>query len=68
MAKKRLLYIEDLYDFYTNKYKRSTKFSAEKSGEPLVVQVHGRVNFDESDKNKDGYCLYIYSHAIQIKC
>lgn len=54
MAKKRLLYIEDLYDFYSNKYKRSTKFSAEKSGEPLVVQVHGRVNFDESDKNKDG--------------
>lgn len=54
MAKKRLLYIEDLYDFYSNKYKRSTKFSAEKNGEPLVVQVHGRVNFDESDKNKDG--------------
>lgn len=54
MAKKRLLYIEDLYDFYSNKYKRSTKFSAEKTGEPLVVQVHGRVNFDESDKSKDG--------------
>lgn len=54
MAKKRLLYIEDLYDFYSNKYKRSTKFSAEKTGEPLVVQVHGRVNFDESDKNEDG--------------
>lgn len=54
MVKKRLLYIEDLYDFYSNKYKRSTKFSAEKTGEPLVVQVHGRVNFDESDKNKDG--------------
>lgn len=54
MAKKRLLYIEDLYDFYSNKYKCSTKFSAEKTGEPLVVQVHGRVNFDESDKNKDG--------------
>lgn len=54
MAKKRLLYIEDLYDFYSNKYKRSTKFSAEKTGEPLVVQVHGRVNFDESDRNEDG--------------
>ena len=54
MAKKRLLYIEDLYDFYSNKYKRSTKFSAEKTGEPLVVQVHGRINFDDSDKNKDG--------------
>lgn len=51
---KRILYLEDLYDFYSNKYKRSTKFSAEKSGEPLVVQVHGRVNFDESDRNKDG--------------
>jgi hypothetical protein len=54
MAKKRLRYIEDLYDFYSNKYKRSTKFSAEKTGEPLVVQVHGHINFDESDKNKDG--------------
>mgnify|MGYP001010127244 CR=1 FL=1 len=54
MAKKRLRYIEDLYDFYSNKYKRSTKFSVEKTGEPLVVQVHGRINFDESDKNKDG--------------
>lgn len=54
MAKKRLRYIEDLYDFYSNKYKRSMKFSAEKTGEPLVVQVHGRINFDESDKNKDG--------------
>lgn len=54
MAKKRLLYIEDLYDFYSNKYRRSTRFSAEKSGEPLVVQVHGRVNFEDSDKNKDG--------------
>ena len=54
MAKKRLRYIEDLYDFYSNKYKRSTKFSAEKTGEPLVVQVHGRINYDESDKNKDG--------------
>lgn len=51
---KRILYLEDLYDFYSNKYKRSTKFSAEKTGEPLVVQVHGRVNFDELDKNRDG--------------
>lgn len=54
MQKKRLLFIEDLYDFYLNKYKRSTHFSSEKSGEPLVVQVHGKVKFDESDKNKDG--------------
>lgn len=54
MQKKRLLFIEDLYDFYSNKYKRSTSFSSKKTGEPLVVQVHGKVKFDESDKDKDG--------------
>lgn len=54
MPKKRLLFIEDLYDFIRNKYKRSTHFSSEKNGEPLVVQVHGKVNFDQPDKNKDG--------------
>lgn len=52
--RKRLLFIEDLYDFYSNKYKRSTHFSYQKAGEPLVVQVHGKINFEESDKNKDG--------------
>lgn len=51
---KRLLYLEDLYDFYSTKYKRSTHFSSEKSGEPIVVQVHGKINFEEADKNKDG--------------
>ena len=52
--KKRLLYLEDLYDFYSTKYKRSTHFSCQESGEPLIVQVHGKINFEESDKNKDG--------------
>ena len=52
--RKRLLYLEDLYDFYSTKYKRSTHFSSEKTGEPIVVQVHGKINFEESDKNKDG--------------
>ena len=51
---KKLLYLEDLYDFYSTKYKRSTHFSSEKTGEPIVVQVHGKINFEESDKNKDG--------------
>jgi hypothetical protein len=51
---KRLLYLEDLYDFYSTKYKRSTHFSSEKTGEPIVVQVHGKINFEESNKNKDG--------------
>ena len=51
---KRLLYLEDLYDFYFTKHKRSTHFSSGKTGEPIVVQVHGKINFEESDKNKDG--------------
>lgn len=54
MSTKRLLFMEDLYDFYLNKYKKSTHFSSEKNGEPLVVQVHGKVNFDNSNKDKDG--------------
>lgn len=53
---KKLLFIEDLYNFYLNKYKRSTHFSSEKTGSPIVVQVHGNVRFEESDKNKDGLC------------
>lgn len=52
--KKRLLFIEDLYDFYSNTYKRSTHFNAKESAKPLVVQVHGKINFDEIDKDKEG--------------
>lgn len=51
---KRLLFIEDLYEFYSTKYKRSTHFDASKTGEPLVVQVRGRVNFEKSDKDTEG--------------
>lgn len=53
MAKKntkRLLFMEDLYDFYSNKYKRSTHFSAEKSGHQIFVQVPAEF---EVDKNAD---------------
>lgn len=53
---KRLLYLEDLYDFYSNTYKRSTHFDAEKSGNPIVVHVHGKVNFNKSDKDTEGLC------------
>ena len=53
---KRLLYLEDLYDFYSNTYKRSTHFDAEKAGNPIVVHVHGKVNFKKSDKDTEGLC------------
>lgn len=51
---KRLLFIEDLYDFYANTYKRSTRFDASKTGSPIVVQVHGKVNFEETNKDTEG--------------
>lgn len=51
---KRLLFIEDLYEFYSNNYKRSTHFDANKTGSPIVVQVHGKVNFNKSDKDTEG--------------
>lgn len=51
---KRLLFIEDLYDFYSNNHKRSTHFDASKSGDPLVVQVHGKINFNKSNKDTEG--------------
>lgn len=49
---KRLLYLEDLYDFYS-KYKKSTHFSAN-GKEPLVVQVAGKVNFDSNTNSTEG--------------
>lgn len=54
MLKKRLLFIEDLYDFYLNKYKTSTHFDIKETGSPLVVQVHGKINFDKSEKDTEG--------------
>ncbi len=51
---KRLLFIEDLYEFYSNNYKRSTHFDANKTGNPIVVQVHGKVHFDKSNKDTEG--------------
>ena len=51
---KRLLYLEDLYDFYSSTYKRSTHFNADKSGNPIVVHVRGKVNFENSDKDTEG--------------
>lgn len=58
MSKKRLLFIEDLYDFYSNKYKRSTKFSAEKSGHQLFVQVSAEFKVDKDTDYQDDSLLF----------
>lgn len=61
MAKKntkRLLFMEDLYDFYSNKYKRSTHFSAEKSGHQIFVQVPAEFEVDRNADYKDESLLF----------
>lgn len=61
MAKKntkRLLFLEDLYDFYSNRYKRSTHFSAEKSGHQIFVQVPAEFEVDKNADYKDESLLF----------
>ena len=54
---KKLLFMEDLYDFYSNKYKRSTHFSAEKSGHQIFVQIPAKFEITENDY-KDNSLLF----------
>lgn len=49
---KRLLYLEDLYNFYST-YKKSTHFSAN-GKEPIVVQVAGKVKFESDSNDTEG--------------
>lgn len=55
---KRLLFLEDLYDFYSNRYKRSTHFSAEKSGHQIFVQVPAEFEIDKNADYKDESLLF----------
>ena len=49
---RKLLTLDDLYRFYSTK-KKSMKFDSSKSGEPIVVQVEGRMTF-EQDETTEG--------------
>lgn len=51
---KKILFLEDLYEFYLNKYKRSTRFSSKKTGQPLAVQVRGNLKFDSDSDSEAG--------------
>lgn len=46
----RLLTLTDLYNFYSTK-KKSMKFSSEKNGEPITVQVEGKLLFKKTSDN-----------------
>lgn len=45
---KRLLTLDDLCEYYSHR-KKSMKFSSEKSGEPIVVQVAGTLKFENDN-------------------
>lgn len=51
MANRKLLTLDDLYNFYSTK-KKSMKFSADKAGYNLSVQIKG--NFELVDDNEEG--------------
>ena len=50
---RKMLTLDDLYDFYANKNK-SIHFSAKNDGDRIVVSVPGMLNFDESNKDTEG--------------
>ena len=51
MSKKKILSLDDLYNFYSTK-KKSMSFSSEKSGYNIAVQVKGK--FEVQDENTEG--------------
>ena len=53
MSKKRLLTLDDLYNYYFT-HSRSTHFSSKDSGSPVVVQVPGNLLFDTDDNSTEG--------------
>lgn len=53
MSKKRLLTLDDLYNYYST-HSRSTHFSSKDSGSPIVVQVPGNLLFDTNDNSTEG--------------
>lgn len=65
MAKKRILFVEDLYDFYINKYKKSTQFSAEKTGHQIFVQVPAQFEVVENEYKDDSllFCKVKLMHS-----
>lgn len=53
MDTKRLLTLNDLYNYYAN-HSRSTHFSSKDKGAPIVVQVSGNLNFDTNSNATEG--------------
>lgn len=50
--KKRLLTLDDLYSFYAT-HKKSSHFSSDRAGNPIVVQVNGTLKFAQDSSEND---------------
>lgn len=50
--KRRLLTLDDLYSFYAT-HKKSSHFTSEKTGNPIVVQVNGTLHFSQNSSEND---------------
>ena len=61
MKNKRLLTLEDLYSYYSSN-SRSSHFNAKDDNDNIVVQVNGKIKFEEDDKNIEGL-LPVTLHA-----
>lgn len=62
MAKKRLMSLDDLYSYYANQ-SESVHFDANNENSVIVVQVPGKVSFDDED-TRLGLFQLLYKHAI----
>lgn len=61
---KRLLTLNDLYNYYSTT-KKSTHFSSSVDSDNIVVQVDGKINFKKSDKDTEGL-KSVYLQACHI--
>lgn len=53
MSKRRLLTLNDLYTYYSSQ-PESIHFNAEKEKQNIVVQVEGKIKFEDSTKDTEG--------------
>jgi len=61
---KRLLTLNDLYNYYSST-KKSTHFSASEDNENIVVQINGKLKFKKSEKDTEGL-REVYLQACHI--
>lgn len=58
MSKRKLLTLQNLYDYYVNNNK-TIHFSSESEKSTIVVQVPGNIVFNKSEKDTEGLCPVI---------